>query len=87
MDNELQKAIGRQEYIVRATNNETLRLIVNAARKVANPEDELWWCKAHARAIDKFDKLTPIECLYVGRPGDCKPVPALIVLGITKDTE
>ena len=61
------------------------QLIVKAARLYANPEDELWWCKAHARAIDTFDGLTPKTCLYDGRPGHCDPASALIVLGITTE--
>ncbi len=63
-----------------------LATVLAAARRVANPVDELWWCKTHGRPIDVFEKITPKECLYVGRPGDCEPAPALIVLGITEDT-
>jgi len=53
--------------------------ILEAARLVADPMDELWFCKAHGYAIDRFDGLTPKECLYVGRPGDCEPVAALVI--------
>ena len=59
-----------------------LLALTEAARKYANPEDELWWCKAHARAIDTFVGLTPKTCLYDGRPGHCDPVAALIVLAL-----
>ncbi len=55
-----------------------------AARKYADPLDELWWCENHGYRIDRFEGVTPENCLYEGRPGDCKPIAALIVRGITE---
>ncbi|KKM76524.1 hypothetical protein LCGC14_1379400 [marine sediment metagenome] len=75
---ELQNALDkhdRGETITAAQCN----TFVEAARLVADPMDELWFCKAHGYAIDRFDGLTPKECLYVGRPGDCEPVAALVI--------
>ncbi len=54
--------------------------VLEAARKFNDPLDELWWCEAHGRPIDVFEKITPKECLYVGRPGPCEPAAALVVL-------
>ncbi len=71
----------RSEDVIRRIRSESgdVDLFVEAARLVADPMDELWFCKAHGYAIDRFDGLTPKECLYVGRPGDCEPVAALVV--------
>ncbi len=55
-----------------------------AARKYADPLDGLWWCETHGYRIDRFEGVTPEHCLYEGRPGDCKPIAALIVRGITE---
>ncbi len=55
-------------------------IIVEAARKYANPLDEFWYCEAHDRDIDIFDDaLKPKSCLYEGRSGDCKPILVLVV--------
>ncbi len=79
----------RSEHVINRIRSESddVALFVDAARRYANPEDELWWCKAHARAIDTFDGLTPKTCLYDGRPGHCDPASALIVLGVTTEDD
>jgi hypothetical protein len=63
-----------------------LGVVVNAARRMNDPLDELWWCKTHDRPIDRFNQLKPIECLYRGRPGPCEPIAALIVTKETHDS-
>ena len=93
MDSELQKALdvyGWQSPPVGWSDDAIadlwfdLGLIVEAARKYADPLDELWWCENHGYRIDRFEGVTPENCLYEGRPGDCKPIAALIVRGITE---
>ena len=82
IDNELQAALVWVDSDPFVVEERYIDALAEAARKYANPLDGLWWCEQHGYRIDRFEGVTPEHCLYEGRPGDCKPIAALIVRGI-----
>ena len=81
---ELQDALDTFVYV---PDDEATRIVVEAARKYANPDHHIWWCQVHDTQANVYYDDDP-QCVRNKEvPPTCRIVKGIVLLGVTEDAD